>query len=86
MVAASQESLNELLRRIHLRFDKVDHAIAELRADNLSIGNQIHNMQGDIHSLRASAGHVEDRLDRIEKRLELREMSERGQMPFDPAT
>jgi hypothetical protein len=82
MADASQE----LLRRIHLRFDKVDHAIGELRADNLSIRNQIYNMQGDINGLRASVGHIEDRLDRIETRLELREMSERNRTPFDPAS
>jgi hypothetical protein len=41
-------------------------------------------MQGDINNLRGSIAHIEDRLERIENRLDLRELAERGQSPFDP--
>jgi hypothetical protein len=40
-------------------------------------------MQGDINNLRGSIAHIEDRLDRIENRLELRELAE-AQSRFEP--
>ena len=83
MADASQDLLNELLRRIHQRFDKIDHAIGELRADNLLIRNQLHSLQGDVNSLRGTLGHMETRMDRIETRLDLREFSE-AQAKFEP--
>jgi len=83
MTEVSQELLHELLRRMHQRFDKIDHALSELRNDNLTIRGQIHNMQGDVNNLRSSVAHIEDRLDRIDNRLELRELAE-AQAKFEP--
>jgi predicted nuclease with TOPRIM domain len=65
------------------RFDKVDTAIIELRADNTSLRSQIHVVQGDVNNLRSSFGRMEDRLDRIENRLDVRELSE-AQTRFEP--
>lgn len=83
MSEVSQDLLNELLRRMHQRFDKIDHAISELRNDNVAIRNQLHTVQGDVNSVRASMAHIETRLDRIETRLDLRELSE-AQARFEP--
>jgi primosomal protein N'' len=84
MADVSQDLLNELLRKLHQRFDKVDHAIGDLRADNLLIRNQMHLLQGEVNNLRGTLAHIEGRLDRIENRLELRELSEGRQAPFNP--
>jgi chromosome segregation ATPase len=83
MAEISNELMYELLKKLNQRFDKVDHAIAELRTDNTSMRNQIHVLQGDVNSLRSSIGRVEDRLDRIENRLDLREFAE-AQARFEP--
>ena len=83
MSDVNQDLLHELLRRMHIRFDKIDNAINELRNDNLIIRGQVHNLQGDVNGLRASIGHIEQRLDRIENRLELRELAE-AQARFEP--
>ncbi|OLP61384.1 hypothetical protein BJF93_00075 [Xaviernesmea oryzae] len=76
MTDVTQELLHELLRRTHARFDKLDHSISELRSDGLVIRSQLHNMQGDINNLHSTFAHIEHRLDRIENRLELRELAE----------
>ncbi|PYE89739.1 hypothetical protein [Phyllobacterium leguminum] len=83
MSEVSQDLLHELLRRMHQRFDKLDHAISELRSDNVAIRNQIHTMQGDVNGVRASMAHIETRLDRIENRLDLHELAE-AQARFEP--
>lgn len=79
----TQDLLHELLRRMHTRFDKIDNAINELRGDNLFIRGQIHNLQGDVNSMRGSMAQMDQRLDHIEKRLELRELAE-AQARFEP--
>jgi predicted nuclease with TOPRIM domain len=76
MAEVTQEFMYELLKKLNQRFDKVDHSISELRIDNATLRNQLHVLQGDVNNLRASMGHIEHRIDRIENRLELRELQE----------
>ena len=83
MADVTQEFMYELLKKLSQRFEKVDHAISELRTDNMTLRNQLHVIQGDVNNLRATFGHVENRLDRIENRLELRELAE-AQARFEP--
>lgn len=86
MTEPSQEFLHELLRRFHHRFDKLELQGREMRDDMTSMRNQIYALQGDIHNLRAVLARVEDRLDLVEKRLELRDFQEMAQSPFDAGT
>jgi septal ring factor EnvC (AmiA/AmiB activator) len=83
---ANQEFIQELLRRLHQRLDRSDHAIRELRTDNSSIRGQLLAAQGDLNSMRAVIAPLEDRIDQVEKRLELRYFQEMGQTPFDPGS
>jgi chromosome segregation ATPase len=86
MAEINGDLIYEMLKRIQSDISQLKEGQRDLRQDNLSIRNQIHNMQGDINSLRASFSHMDDRMERIERRLELRELSERSQTPFDPTT
>lgn len=86
MAEINGDLIYEMLKRIQSDISQLKEGQRDLRQDNLSIRNQIHNMQGDINSLRASVSYIDDRMERIERRLELRELSERGQSLFDPAT
>ena len=86
MADVTNELMYELLKRMQTDISSLKHGQREHRDDILSLRNQMHGMQGDINSLRGSVGHIEDRLERIENRLELRELAERGQAPFDPST
>jgi len=79
----TSELMYELLKKLNHRFDKVDIAIGELRADNQTLRSRLHALQGDFNNLRVTIGHVENRLDRIENRLELRELQE-AQARFGP--
>jgi hypothetical protein len=57
--------------------------VRELRQDSVSIRNHLHLLQGDVNNLHGSVGQIIDRLDRIENRLELRELAE-AQARFEP--
>jgi chromosome segregation ATPase len=83
MAEVTNELMFELLKKLNQKLDKVDFAISELRADNQTIRAQIHALQGDVNNLRATVGHFENRLDRIDNRLELREFQE-AQLRFEP--
>ncbi|KPF44194.1 hypothetical protein IP76_11825 [Rhizobium sp. AAP43] len=83
MAEVTNELIFELLKKLNHRFDKVDFAIGELRADNQTMRAQLHALQGDVNNLRATIGHFESRLDRIDNRLELREFQE-AQIRFEP--
>ncbi|MGL3605551.1 hypothetical protein ACSV9I_03450 [Rhizobium sp. G187] len=83
MAEVTNELIFELLKKLNHRFDKVDFAIGELRADNQTMRAQLHALQGDVNNLRATTGHFESRLDRIDNRLELREFQQ-AQIRFEP--
>ncbi|SMC81609.1 hypothetical protein [Rhizobium sp. RU36D] len=83
MAEVTNELMYELLKKLNQRFDKVDFAISELRADNQTLRGQLHVLQGDVNNLRTTVVHIENRLDRIEHRLELRELQE-AQAKFEP--
>jgi len=86
MTDVSQDFLHELLRRFHQRFDRSEQVIKELRGENASLRGQVHFLQGDINNVRAVIARLEDRLEYVEKRLELRDLSETPQSPFDPSS
>jgi len=83
MAEVTNELMYELLKRIQADIGLLKEGQRDLRQDNLSMRNQFHIMQGDMNSLRGSIAHIETRLDRIENRLELRELAE-AQSRFEP--
>jgi hypothetical protein len=84
MSNVSQELLHELLRQLHQRIDKAETANRELRTENTSLRRIATVHQHDIGDLYEAVHRIEDRLDQIEKRLELRDFQEMAQSPFDP--
>lgn len=84
MADVTQELMFEILKNLQQRFDKVDHAVSELRQDMLSIRGHLHNVQGDLNGIRSVCARIDDRTDRIEKRLDLREFAEAAQKPLTP--
>ena len=81
-----EELLQELLRRLHRRDDKADVAINDLRTECTSLRRLVAAQQDDIANLYQLLHRAEERLDRIEKRLDLREFSETAQAVFDRNT
>ena len=84
MVAeVTNELIYEILKSVQFRLEKIEGGIDELRqGDNAMRGHMI-SIQTDISNIYAVLARHEERFDRIESRLELRELSE-PQRPFDP--
>ncbi|MDO9417123.1 hypothetical protein [Pararhizobium sp.] len=83
MADITQELIHEVLRRVHIRADKADGAIRDLRSEVSSIRLSLHAHQNDINTLYTMLHQIDERLDRIENRLELRELAE-AQSRFEP--
>jgi predicted nucleic acid-binding Zn-ribbon protein len=83
MAEVTNELMYELLKKLNARFDRVDASLAELRAEANSLLGTMIAIQQDIHNMYTTLSRHELRLDRIENRLELRELQE-AQSRFEP--
>jgi DNA anti-recombination protein RmuC len=79
----SQELMFELMKRIQSDLTTLKDGQRDMRQDIVSLRNHMHVMQGDVNNLHSSMAQVLTRLDRIENRLELRELAE-AQARFEP--
>jgi hypothetical protein len=83
MAELTQELLFEVLRKIQREIATFKEGQRDVRQEIIGLRNYMHVMQGDINTMRGTMGQVLDRLDRIENRLELRELAE-AQARFEP--
>ncbi|CAN7510204.1 hypothetical protein LJR231_003640 [Phyllobacterium sp. LjRoot231] len=83
MSEAAQDFIHELLRRFHQRVDKADTGIRDLRNETSSLRLLIQAGQSDITNIYTMMHQLDERLERIENRLELRELAE-AQARFEP--
>lgn len=81
MADVTNELLYELLKKIQSELSNQREGQRDLRADNLSIRNQLHIMQGDMNGIRAMLAQMDQRIDRIESRLDRRKFAGAG-LPF----
>jgi archaellum component FlaC len=83
MAEVSSELMYELLKRIHERMDRLDNSLGEVKHEIVAMRLQALSTQTDINNIYSVTARIDQRLDRIEQRLELRELAE-PQRPFDP--
>ena len=83
MAEVRNELMYELMKEFHQRFDKVDFKLSELKSEFQSMRGTLISVQHDIHNIYGILGSHDVRLDRIERRLELREVAEQTR-PYDP--
>ena len=83
MAEVSSELMYELLKKIHHRMDNFEHALGEVKQELVAMRLQALSTQTDIHNIYATTSRIDDRLDRIERRPELRELAE-AQTPYQP--
>jgi DNA anti-recombination protein RmuC len=83
MTELNQDLLFEILRRIQTDISSLKEGVRDLRHDFNGLRNHMHVMQGDINHLHSVNTQILDRLERIESRLELRELAE-AQARFEP--
>jgi hypothetical protein len=80
------ELIYEMLKRIQSDVSTLKEGQREIKAEIGAMRGTMISMQQDIHNIYGILARHDDRLDRIERRLELREFAERGQSPFQPET
>ena len=85
MAEIDSNLIYEVLKKIQTRLDSLEHGIREIKQELISIRGHMLSMQNDVHNIYSILGRHDDRLDRIERRLELRELAE-PQHPFDPTS
>ncbi|MGK6314927.1 hypothetical protein [Neorhizobium sp. DT-125] len=83
MAELTQELLFEVLRKIQTVLSSLKEGQRDTRQEIVSLRNYMHVMQGDMNNMRGTIWQIPDRLDRIENRLELRELAE-AQARFEP--
>ena len=79
MTEVTNDLIYELLKKIHLRMDKLENGLGEVKHEIVAIRLQALSTQTDINNIYAVTARMDQRLDRIE----LRELAE-PQRPFDP--
>jgi len=77
-----QESMYELVTRIQRDISCLKQGQRDFRQEMSSVRGQVH-VAGDLNNLRNSVNQMDVRLERIETRLELRELAE-SQARFEP--
>jgi phage shock protein A len=83
MAEITNELMYELMKRMHADIGELKFGQRELKAEMNAIRGTMVSMHHDIHNLYTTLTHHEQRLERIENRLELRELSE-AQARFEP--
>ena len=76
MAEVTNELMYELMKEFHQRFDKLDFRLTEVKSELQSMRGTLVSVQHDIHNIYMVLGRYDDRLDRIERRLELHELAE----------
>jgi predicted nucleic acid-binding Zn-ribbon protein len=72
----TNELMYETLKKMHQRFDKLDVAVGEVKSEIIAMRGYIYGIQGDVSNIYAKLARHDTQLDRIENRLELRELAE----------
>jgi Skp family chaperone for outer membrane proteins len=83
MAEITNELIYELMKRMHADIADVKLGQRELKAEMNAMRGTMISMQQDIHNIYTTLSRHETRLDRIENRLELRELAE-AQARFEP--
>ncbi|BDA85063.1 hypothetical protein Sa4125_26050 [Aureimonas sp. SA4125] len=76
MAEVTNELMFELMKRMHQEIGGLRLDIREVKPELSSMRGTIVSMQNDIHNIYGVLGRQDDRLDRIERRLDLRELAE----------
>ncbi|PTM90201.1 hypothetical protein [Mycoplana dimorpha] len=83
MAEITNELMFELLKKIQADTNTLKQGQSEIRAELNALRGTMISVQQDIHNIYGILSRHETRLDRIENRLELRELAE-AQAKFEP--
>lgn len=83
MSESSNELMYELLKKIHHRMDRLESSLGEIKHEIVAVRLQALSTQTDINNIYSVNARIDQRLERIEQRLELREFAE-PHAPYEP--
>ncbi|RST82454.1 hypothetical protein EJC49_23470 [Aquibium carbonis] len=83
MAEATNDLLYERMKSIHPRMDRLDAGLSKGKQENTPVRLSMMGMQTDIHDIYGMLACHDERFDRIERRLDLREFAE-PQRPIQP--
>ena len=83
MAEITNELMYELLKKMNQRFDRIENGLGELKNEMQSMRGTLISVQQDVHNIYGILSRHDVRLERIENRLELRELAE-AQARFEP--
>ncbi|MBX3567598.1 MAG: hypothetical protein KF914_06040 [Rhizobiaceae bacterium] len=83
MPEVTNELMYELMKRMHHDLSELRMDVGEVKREINVIRGHIVSIQTDIHNIYGVLARHDDRLERIERPLELRELAE-PQRPFEP--
>jgi hypothetical protein len=81
----SNELIYEVLKGVQASIRKLEDGLSEVKQELIAIRGTMVSMQQDINNIYGILARHGERLDRIERRLELRELAE-AQKAFDPSS
>jgi len=84
MPEVTNELMYELMKRMHHELSEVRQDVGEVKKELNVIRGHLIAVQTDVHNIYGILARHDERLDRIEKRLELRELAEKPQSPYEP--
>jgi predicted nucleic acid-binding Zn-ribbon protein len=82
MTEVTSDLMYELMKRMHHEISELRQDVSEVKKELNVIRGHMIGIQTDIHNIYGILARHDERLDRIERRLELRELAE-AQKPFD---
>ena len=83
MAEVTNELMYKFLKKIHSRMDRLENGLGEVKQEIVAVRLQALSTQTDVSNIYAITGRIDQRLERIEQRLELRELAE-NQRPYEP--
>lgn len=82
MAQVTKEVMYELLKRMQSDIHSLKDGQREIKSEIIAMRGTMVSVQQDIHNVYGLLFQHGERLDRIERRLDLRELAEAG-VPFD---
>jgi hypothetical protein len=83
MTEVNGELIYEILKNIQLRLSNVEQVAIEHSNSFVAVRSHLSAIQSDSNNMYSILTRIDQRLDRMERRLELRELAE-PQRPYDP--
>ena len=84
MAEVSNELIYEILKAMQADIRLLKDGQGEIKQELIAVRGTMVSMQQDINNIYGILARHDERLDRIERRLDLRELAEKSQTPYEP--